>query len=151
MQTIVQPVSQQPDLPQPRMALTVIPLMVVVNSLLFFLWAAFHLGFELPLGSLALSEPFSLPAAFVESLCGLALAIGAYALFTRQRWAWSALFNGHLFAFAGVMLGMFALALVPGPRSLSNDIYHNFALIFLVTTLVQLQRPAVRESIETQE
>jgi hypothetical protein len=136
---------------RPTIALTAIGLLVVVNSLLFLLWASFHLGFELPLGAMVLSEPLSLPAAFVEGLCGLALAVGAFAFFTRQSWAWNTLFNAHLFAFAGVMLGMFALALVPGPRSLSNDIYHNFALIMLVTTLVQLQRPAVRNALEAQE
>jgi hypothetical protein len=126
-------------------------LFTVVGGLLFLLWASFHLGVELPLGFMTLSEPFSSPAAFVESLCGLALLLGAFAFFTRQRWAWRALFNGHLFAFGGVMLGMFALALVPGPRSLSNDIYHNFALIMLVTNLVLLQRPSVRAAIEAQE
>jgi hypothetical protein len=142
---------QRPTAERPTGTLTLIGILVTVNSLLFFLWATLHLGLALPLGAVTLSEPFSLPAAFVESLCGLALAIGAFALFTRKDWAWTALFNGHLFAFGGVMLGMFALALVPGPRSLSNDIYHNFALIFLVTTLVLLQRPAVRATLEREE
>jgi hypothetical protein len=152
MATTMQPTTvQSPRADYPAGALLALRLLTVVGSLTFFVWTLLHLGVEIPLGAMVLSEPFSPPALMVEALCGLALAVGAVALFMHQRRAWDLLFGGHIFAFGGVTLGMIALALVPGPRSVSNDIYHVFINLVLVINLVLLQRPGVRETIETQQ
>lgn len=132
----------------PQSTVTIVRILTIVGGLLFLVWGSLHLGVTIPLGFMTLAEPVSIPAFVVESLCGLALFVGAYGLLARKSWAWRALFGAHIFAFLGVMLGMFALALVPGPRSLSNDLYHNVALIQLVTNLILLQRPGVRVAIE---
>ena len=53
-----------------------------------------------------------------------AAAVGAYAVFTRTTWAWLAAIVAHVFALAGVLLGMWAIASGFGPHSVlctSND------------------------------
>ena len=151
MATTIQPAAVQAQRAEyPTGALLALRLLAMAGSITFFVWTLLHLGVQIPLGFLVLSEPFSPPALIVEALCGLALGVGAVALLTRQRRAWDLLFGGHLLAFGGVTLGMIALALVPGPRSLSNDIYHIFINVVLVINLVLLQRPGVRETIEMQ-
>lgn len=56
----------------------------------------------------------------VEGLCGLFLAVSAYALFTRRTWAWPAATAAHVFALAGVLLGISAIAAGRGPHTLLN-------------------------------
>jgi hypothetical protein len=131
--------------------MTVIRLLVAVISLLFLFWAPLHLGLEIPLGFRVFAEPRIIPAFIVESVCGVVLAISAVALYTHRLWAWKALVTAHVLAFLGVILGMTALALGRGPRTVSNDIYHNILLILIVTNLVLLQRPSVQNALEIEK
>jgi hypothetical protein len=133
---------------RPTVAIIAITILVVVESLMFLTWAPLHLGLEIPLGFTTLIEPPIRPAFIVETTCGLALALSALALFTHRRWAGSALIIAHIVAFLGVLLGMTALALGRGPRTVSNDIYHNVMMLLLMTNLILLQRPGVQAALE---
>jgi hypothetical protein len=98
---------------------TVISVLMVGEALTFLLAALLHLG--IPLG---FSEPRIIPAAIVEGLCGLLLAVSTYAVVTRTRLAWGAALAAHLFAVAGVLLGIASLALGLGKSTVANTIYH---------------------------
>jgi hypothetical protein len=136
---------------RPSGVIITITVIVTVTSLLFLFWAPLHLGVEIPLGFRTFAEPTIFPAFVVESVCGLALAISAVALYTRRRWAWNALFVAHIVAFVGVLQGLTALALGRGPRTMSNDLYHNVLLLLLVTDLILLQRPGVWDALTGRE
>lgn len=115
-----------------------LPMLTAVEALALLLWAPLHLGVEISLGFAVLAEPRIVPAFVVESLCGLALAVSAFALATRKHWAWRAAFGAHLSALGGVLLGMTALALGGGPRTVSNDLYHIVMVVLLVAGLLLL-------------
>ena len=113
-----------------------------VYAVTFFCGALLHLGVRIPLGAAVLAEPTILPAAIVESLCGLALSFGAFAVFARWNRAWTAVFAAHAFAFGGVLLGVTALALGAGPSTDLNTMYHRVMLVGLVAVLALLLTPA---------
>jgi hypothetical protein len=115
-----------------------------VYAVTFFCGALLHLGVRIPLGAAVLAEPTILPAAIVESLCGLALSFGAFAVFARWNRAWTAVFAAHAFALGGVLLGVSALALGAGPSTDLNTMYHRVMLVGLVAVLVLLLTPAGR-------
>ena len=114
----------------------------------FFLGALLHTGIRLPLGIAVLAEPRIAPATVVESLCGIALAIGAYALLARKRWAWAAGIATHAFALAGVLLGTAAVAAGRGPHSVLNDSYHRVMIVVLLAGLLALATPAVKTALQ---
>ena len=120
---------------------TVITVLMVGEALTFLLAALLHLG--IPLG---FSEPRIIPAAIVEGLCGLFLAGSTYAVFARTRLAWGVALAAHLFAVAGVLLGIIALALGVGPSTVANTIYHRVILGVLVVLLL-LATPAARAAL----
>jgi hypothetical protein len=120
---------------------TVISVLMVGEAMTFLLAALLHLRISLPLG---FSEPRILPAAIMEGLCGLLLAVSAYAVFARPRLAWGAALAAHLVAVAGVLLGITALALGLGPSTEADTIYHRVILGALVVVLVLLATPAAR-------
>jgi len=64
---------------------TVISVLMVAEAVTFLLAALLHVG--IPLG---FSEPRIIPAAIVEGLCGLLLAVSTYAVVARTTWAWGA-------------------------------------------------------------
>jgi hypothetical protein len=101
-----------------------------VYAVTFFCGALLHLGVRIPLGAAVLAESTILPAAIVESLCGLALSFGAFAVFARWNRAWTAVFA--------------ALALGAGPSTDLNTMYHRVMLVGLVAVLVLLLTPAGR-------
>jgi hypothetical protein len=115
-----------------------------VYAVTFFCGALLHLGVRIPLGTAVLAEPTILPAAIVESLCGLALSFGAFAVFARWNRAWTAVFAAHAFALGGVLLGVTALALGAGPGTDLNTMYHRVMLVGLVAVQVLLLTPAGR-------
>ena len=115
-----------------------------VYAVTFFCGALLHLGVQIPLGVAVLAEPTILPAAIVESLCGLALSIGAWAVLARWNRAWTAVFAAHAFALGGVLLGVSALALGAGPSTDLNTMYHRVMLVGLVAVLALLLTPAGR-------
>jgi len=103
-----------------------------------------HTGVQIPLGLAVLAEPTIVPATIVEGLCGLALAIAAFAVFTHKRPAWTAAFAAHAFALGGVLLGITALAIGAGPSTELNTIYHRVMVVALVAVLALLLSPAGR-------
>jgi hypothetical protein len=121
---------------------TVISVLMVAEAVTFLLAALLHVG--IPLG---FSEPRIIPAAIVEGLCGLLLAVSTYAVVARTTWAWGAALATHLGAVAGVLLGITALALGAGPSTVANTIYHRVILGVLVVVLVGLSTPAARAAL----
>src|SRR5215210_3600753 len=131
----------------PRSAMKIaVGILSAVYAVTFFCGALVHLGVQIPLGAAVLAEPTILPAAIVESLCGLALSFGAFAVFARWNRAWTAVFAAHAFALGGVLLGMGALAVGAGPSTELNSIYHRVMLVGLVAVLALLLTPAGRRA-----
>ena len=123
---------------------TVIGVLMVLEAVTFLLAAMLHLGIQFPLG---FSEPQIIPATVVEGLCGIFLAVGAYAVFVRKSWAWQGAVAAHVFAVAGVLLGITALALGAGPSTQVNTIYHRTILVVLVLVLALLLTPGARAEL----
>ncbi len=131
--------------PRSRNAVTTMAgALVVLYAITFLLGALLHLGARVPMGSVVLVEPRIVPATIVETLCGLFLAVSAYAVFARRDWAWSTVVGAHAFALAGVLLGMVAIAVGSGPSTDLNDIYHRVMLTVLAAGLVLLLTPTGR-------
>src|SRR5260370_26097309 len=83
----------------------VISVLMVLETITFFLAALLHLGIQFPLG---FSEPRIIPAAIVEGLCGVFLAVGTYGVFVRKTWARGVTIAAHIFAAAGALVGVTA-------------------------------------------
>lgn len=128
---------------------TVVGALSALYAVTFFLVALLHLGVRIPLGFAVLAEPGILPATIVESLCGLALLFGAFAVLTRASFAWTAAFAANAFALGGVLLGVAALALGGGPSTELNTIYHRAMLVVLVAVLALLLTPAGRTALSS--
>jgi hypothetical protein len=124
-----------------------IRVLVVVNSVTFLLFALFHGGIALPLGVVTLAEPRIVPATIVEGLCGVGFVISALALFSHRRWAARVTLAAHVFALAGVFLGMAALAAGRGPRTTTNDIYHRVMVVVLLVGITLCITQFRREKI----
>jgi hypothetical protein len=77
---------------------TAVGIRAVLYAVTFLLGALLHLGVRVPLGFAVLAEPRTVPATVVEGLCGLFLAVGAYAVLTLRTWAWPAVTAAHAFA-----------------------------------------------------
>ncbi len=107
-------------------------------------WTRGSVAPGVPLG---FSEPRIIPAAIVEGLCGLLLAGSTYAVFARTRLAWGIALAAHLFAIAGVLLGIIALAVGAGLSTVANTIYHRVTLGVLVVVLVLLATPTARAAL----
>ena len=123
---------------------TVIGVLMVLEAITFLLAALLHLGIQFPLG---FSEPQIIPATIVEGLCGIFLAVGAYAVFVRKSWAWQGAVAAHVFAVAGVLSGITALALGAGPSTEVNTVYHRTILVVLVVVLASLLTPGARAEL----
>lgn len=128
-------------------AATAVGILVTLYALTFFVGALLHLGVRIPLGFAVLAEPWIIPAAIVEGLCGLFLAVSSYAVFTRRSWAWPVAVFAHIFALGGVLLGMAALAAGAGPSTALNTIYHRVMLVVLVVGLALLLMPIGRATL----
>jgi hypothetical protein len=96
-----------------------------------------------------LAEPTIVPAVIVESLCGVALAIAAYALLTHHPKAWAIALGGHTVALGGVLQGMAAIAGGRGPSSLLNDTYHRVMVVLLLASLTALSTTRTRRSLRS--
>ncbi|MBA2528683.1 MAG: hypothetical protein H0V19_01755 [Euzebyales bacterium] len=130
-----------------HLAATVLGVLSALYAATFFLGALLHTGTRVPVGFAVLAEPRIDPAIVVESLCGSALAVGAYALLTGRRWAWAAAIASHAFALAGVLLGTAAVAAGRGPHSVLNDTYHRVMIVVLIAGLVALSMSAVKTAL----
>jgi hypothetical protein len=107
---------------------------LVAAAVTFLLAAPLHLGVRLA----GLAEPRIVPAAIVEALCGVSLAVAGVGVVARAPWAWSGALTAHLVSIAGVVLGTVALAAGLGPSTPLNVVYHRVILGVLVVGLVLL-------------
>jgi hypothetical protein len=114
------------------------------NAALFFFGAVQHVGFRLG----RFHEPTIIPTSFVETTCGLFLVIGGVAMLGDFPAQWSVALVGNLVALCGVLLGMIALAAGRGPRTASNDLYHQIMLVLIAAGLLILflARTALRKA-----
>jgi hypothetical protein len=108
--------------------------LMVANAALFFFGAVQHAG--IAVGSF--HEPLIIPAAIVETLCGLCLLWGAAALFQNPKTRWHTAVIMNFVALGGVLLGIAALAAGAGPRTASNDLYHRIMLLLIGASLLIL-------------
>jgi hypothetical protein len=109
-------------------------LIMIANAALFFFGAVQHAGLQIG----AFQEPRIIPAAIVESICGLSLLCGAAAAYGHSASKWRMALLANLIALAGVLLGMAALAVGAGPRTVSNDIAHRIMLAMIGGSLLLL-------------
>ncbi len=112
-----------------------IRVLVVLEAVVFLLAAVQHLGVSIPVGFAVLSEPPIFPAAIVEGSSGLLFVLTAFALFAERNWARTSALVSHVFALAGVMLGIFSLSVGAGPRTSTNDLYHMLMLVMIMPGL----------------
>jgi hypothetical protein len=112
----------------------VIGTIVVLTAIAFAVGALGHLQLILFFG---IAEPRIIPAAIVEGLCFLFLAISGYKII-RGGHSWGITFFAHAFAIAGIILGQISLAVGAGPRTESNDIYHSIMLLVIITNAFYL-------------
>ena len=129
-----------------RYVAAAIGVLAAVYAVTFLLGALLHLGVRIPAGATVLAEPRIFPASIVEGLCGLFLAVGAYAALTGRIWAWPALTAAHVFALGGVLLGVAALAVGAGPSTELNEVYHRVMLVALAAGLIPLLAPVGRSA-----
>jgi ABC-type Fe3+ transport system permease subunit len=113
---------------------TVAGLLMIANAAIFFFGGVQHAGITVG----RFHEPFIIPAAIVESVCGLCLLWGAIALFRNSTRRWRIALITNLIALGGVLLGIAALALGAGPRTASNDLYHRMMLILIGAVILIL-------------
>jgi hypothetical protein len=119
--------------------------LMIANAALFFFGAVQHAG----VGIGHFHEPRIIPAAIVESLCGLSLVWGVAAVFGHPPVEWRTAVIANLIPFGGVSLGMAALAAGRGPRTASNDLYHHIMLALIGASLLLIlffARSAMNES-----
>lgn len=107
---------------------------MILNAALFFFGALQHVGIAIG----RFHEPRIIPAAIVETICGLSLAWGAIAVFGQSALLWRTALIGNVVALGGILLGMAALAAGSGPRTASNDMNHHIMLALVGVALLIL-------------
>ena len=107
---------------------------MIMNAAIFFFGGVQHAGITVG----RFHEPIIIPAAIVESVCGLCLLWGAIALFRSSTTRWRVALITNLVALGGVLLGIAALAVGAGPRTASNDLYHRMMLILIGSVILIL-------------
>jgi len=100
---------------------------MISNAALFLFGAVQHAGVAIG----PFHEPRIIPAAIVETVCGLCLLWGATAAFDYSMVRWRMVLITNFVALGGVLLGMAALAAGRGPRTASNDLYHRMMLVLI--------------------
>jgi hypothetical protein len=100
---------------------------MVLNAALFFFGAFQHAGITI----MRFHEPRIMPAAIVETICGVSLAWGAAIVLGSSIVHWGAPLISNVIALAGVLLGMAALAAGRGPHTASNDLCHRIMLLLI--------------------
>jgi len=107
-------------------------LLMFANAALFFFGALQHAGVAIG----PFYEPRIIPAAIVETICGLSLLWGGAMVFSHSGSRWRMALITNLVALGGVLLGIAALAAGAGPRTASNDLYHRIMLVLIAASLV---------------
>lgn len=119
--------------------------LLVIDFTLFASGAIAHLGVPIPLGFGTWTETFLVPAAIVEGVGALVLGVTLLSLGSGTLWsrplAWWALW----YCFAGVLWGMFRLAVgsIPAAHTMSNDFLH--IAMTLVTTLALVRLASLKD------
>lgn len=113
---------------------SILGIIMLANAALFFFGATQHVGVAIG----PFHEPRIIPAALVETICGISLAWGAAVVLGRPVLGWSAPLISNLIALGGVCMGMAALAAGRGPRTASNDLYHHMMLALIGLSLLLL-------------
>ena len=108
--------------------------LMMANAALFFFGAVQHAGVAVG----PFREPLIVPAAIVETLCGICVVWGAAALFRNSKAGWRTALIMNFVALGGVLLGIAALAAGAGPRTASNDLYHRIMLLLIGASLLIL-------------
>ncbi|MGR6915876.1 hypothetical protein ACU635_16680 [[Actinomadura] parvosata] len=103
----------------------------LLYALVFVTFALLHAG----VGLGPLRQPVIVPAAIVETLCCAVLVGGGYGALARRPWAWDGLLYTHAAALAGVLLGIFALAMGPEDGNTLLTWYHSIMAIVLAAGL----------------
>ena len=111
-------------------------LFLIAEAIACVFFAFAHLNPRIPLGFATLQEPLNLPAAIVETLCGIALIIGGVALLSRHPRPWPRALGGQLFTLGGFILGVIAVARGGGGGDPVNDVFHRVMLALLVLGLL---------------
>jgi hypothetical protein len=119
--------------------------LLVVNFMLFASGAVAHMGVPIPLGFGTWNEAFVVPAAIIEGIAALILAAALVSLGVRARWSRRLVWWALWYCFAGVLWGMFRLALgsIPAAHTVSNDFLH--IAMTLVTTLALVRLAWLRD------
>jgi amino acid permease len=113
---------------------TLLGFLMIANAALFFFGAVQHIGVTIG----RFQEPRIIPAAIVETICGISLTWGAVIVFSRAVLPWSPPLVSNFIALCGVLLGVAALAAGRGPRTASNDLYHHIMLSLIAASFVVL-------------
>jgi len=112
-------------------------LLLIAEAIACVFFAFAHLNPRIPLGFATLQEPLNIPAAIVETLCGIALTIGGVALISRHPHAWLRAIAGQLFTLGGFILGVIAVAANGGgDDDPVNNVFHRVMLVLLVLGLL---------------
>ena len=123
-------------------------LISLLEGVSFLFMASLHVGLQIPLGSVLVSDVRIVPATIVEGICGLGLVVAALALQSRQPWRWTSALSSQALALAGVLLGIASIAAGAGPHSVTNDTYHQVMAVLLVLGLATLLTPQVRQALK---
>ena len=113
---------------------TLLGFLMIANAALFFFGAVQHIGVTLG----RFQEPRIIPAAIVETICGISLAWGAVIVLSHAVLLYRTPLVSNFIALCGVLLGMAALAAGRAPRTASNDLYHHIMLSLIATSFVVL-------------
>jgi hypothetical protein len=119
--------------------------LLVIDFMLFASGALAHLGVPIPLGFSTWNETFLVPAAIVEGVGALALGVTLLSLGLGTLWSRSVAWWALWYCFAGVLWGMFRLALgsIPAAHTMSNDFLH--IAMTLVTTLALVRLASFKD------
>jgi hypothetical protein len=111
-----------------------------VEALLFGLAAALHLGIEVQIGSLALSQPVNVLAAIFEGVIALGLVL---AVLMPGRGALRAgrVIGAQVLAVIGVLVSQIALAYGVGPRTRGGDLMHVVMLAIAFASMLAISWP----------
>jgi hypothetical protein len=119
--------------------------LLVIDFVLFASGAIAHMGIPIPLGFSTWNETFLSPAAIIEGVGALALGATLVGVGRGARWSRSLAAWALWYCFAGVLWGMFRLAVgsIPAAHTVSNDFLH--IAMTLVTTLALVQLAGRRD------
>jgi hypothetical protein len=119
--------------------------LLVIDFVLFASGAIAHMGIPIPLGFGTWNETFLIPAAIIEGVGALALGATLVGVGRGARWSRTLAAWALWYCFAGVLWGMFRLAVgsIPAAHTVSNDFLH--IAMTLVTTLALVRLAGRRD------